>query len=65
MNTLKEAREIRGVTQKAVADHIGVTRQTYAKYESEQESMTIEQAKAVCDFLHCSIEDVFLPAMVN
>lgn len=65
MHNLQAAREIRGVTQKAVADYIGVTRQTYARYEAEQERMTIEQAKAVCEFLHCSITDIFLPEEVK
>ena len=61
MQTLREARKERGVLQKAVAEHLGVSRQTYSRYENAQENMTIEQAKAVCKFLHCSIEDVFLP----
>ncbi len=58
MQTLKSVRELRGVTQKAVAEHLGVARQTYANYESKQEKMTVEQAKAACDFLHCEVADV-------
>lgn len=65
METLKEMREKRGVSQKAVANHLGVARQTYNRYENKQERMTIEQAKAVCDFLHCSVADIFLPEEVN
>ena len=33
MKTLREAREERGIKQKAVADALKVARQTYAKYE--------------------------------
>lgn len=65
MQTLKEIRQKRGVTQKAVADYLGVTRQTYNRYESKQDKMTIEQAMAVCGFLHCSVSDIFLPEEVN
>ena len=65
MRTLKEMRELRGVTQKAVAEHIGVTRQTYCRYENNQEKMTIEQAQSVCAFLHCSVSDIFLPKKVK
>lgn len=65
MQTLKELREDRGVTQKAVANHLGVSRQTYNRYENNQEKMTIRQAKAACDFLHADIADIFLPAEVN
>ena len=32
MQTLKEARERKGVKQVAVADYLGVARQTYANY---------------------------------
>lgn len=65
MQTLKKIREARGVKQKAVAEYLGVARQTYCRYEGQQEKMTIEQAKAVCHFLHCDIADIFLPEKVN
>ena len=65
MKTLKELRKDRGVTQKAIADHLGVSRQTYNRYENNQEKMTITQAKAGCDFLHADIADIFLPEKVN
>ena len=61
MNTLKAVRESRGVKQKAVAEHLGVSRQTYSRYENKQEKMSIEQAKAVCSFLHVDLADIFLP----
>lgn len=65
MKTLKEFRTKRGITQKAVAEYLGVSRQTYNRYENMQEKMTIEQAKAVCDFLRCDVSDIFLPEEVN
>lgn len=65
MNTLKEVRDSRGVKQKAVAEHLGVSRQTYSRYENNQEKMSIEQAKAVCSFLRCDLADIFLPEEVN
>ena len=65
MQTLKEARESRGIKQKTVAEHLGVARQTYCRYENQQEKMSVEQAKAVCEFLHCSVADIFLPIEDN
>lgn len=65
MKTLKEFRAKRGITQKAVAEYLGVSRQTYNRYENMQEKMTIEQAKTVCDFLRCDVSDIFLPEEVN
>lgn len=65
MKSLKEYRESKGVKLQAVAEHLGVTRQTYSTYEANQSSMSIEQAVAVCDFLGCTVEDIFLPSKVN
>lgn len=59
MQTLKEAREAKGVKQVAVADHIGVSRQTYSRYESNPETLSIGQAKAICDFLGYDVRDIF------
>ncbi|WP_455136383.1 helix-turn-helix transcriptional regulator [Thermophilibacter sp.] len=65
MQTLKEVRKRRGVKQKAVAEHLGVSRQTYSRYENRQEKMSIEQAKSVCEFLRCDLADIFLPEEVS
>ena len=56
METLKEFREKKGVKKQAVADHLGVTRQTYSNYENNQEAMSIGQARAVCAFLGAPLE---------
>ena len=60
MKTLKEVRESKGVKLTAVAEHLGVSRQTYSNYESAQDQMSVAQAKAVCKFLGCSMSDIFL-----
>lgn len=65
METLKEIREKRGVKQIAVADYLGITRQTYAQYEENPRVMTVAQAQAVCRFLHCHLGDIFLIDEVN
>ena len=58
MLTLKEAREKRGVKQLAVAKAIGVTRQTYAKYEENPRNMTVQAAKKACEFLGFEIGEI-------
>lgn len=65
MQTLKEIRESRGVKQIAIAEHMGITRQTYASYEENPRSMTIDQALAACAFLHCKVSDIFLLSEVK
>ena len=59
MQTLKEARECRGIKQKAVADALKITRQTYAKYEENPRVMPVYQAEAACDFIGCDISEIF------
>ena len=59
MYTLREARESRGIKQKAIADAIGVTRQTYAKYEDNPRLMPIGKAEDACAFMRFDISDIF------
>ena len=59
MQTLKEAREERGIKQKAVADALHVSRQTYARYESKPQDMTVSQAQAACNFIGCDFSRIF------
>ena len=65
MQTLKEARESRGIKQNTVADALNITRQTYAKYEANPQLMTIAQAEAACSFIGCDFNDVFFGAAVS
>lgn len=59
MKTLREVRENKGVKQLAVANYPGISRQTYAAYEQNQEQMSIEQARAAREFLGCKVADIF------
>lgn len=59
MKTLKEAREEKGIKINAIAGHLGITRQTYSKYEKNPSIMSIEQAKAACSFIGCNVSDIF------
>lgn len=58
--SLKTIRESKGIKACSVAEHIGVSRQTYSKYEADPESMTIAQAKAVCSYIGTDLDDIFL-----
>lgn len=59
MSALKEAREARGVSQTAIADHLGITRQTYSSYETDPGRVSVEQAHAICEYLHCELSIFF------
>lgn len=60
MQTLREAREDAGVKQKAMAEKLGITRQTYARYELDPSKMTVGQAMACCEFLHRPMSEIFM-----
>lgn len=63
MSKLREARERRGIKQIAVADAIGVSRQTYAKYEDNPRSMPVLMAEKACEFIGVKVEDIFFAQM--
>ena len=65
MQTLKEARESRGIKQIAVAEALGITRQTYAKYEDNPRVMPVYQAEAACNFIGCDIAQIFFGGNVS
>lgn len=65
MQSLQEIRESKGIKLNSVAQHIGVSRQTYRKYEKNPGSMTIDQALSVCNFIGCSVDEIFLSCNVK
>ena len=65
MQTLKEAREAKGIKQLAVANALNVTRQTYAKYEEKPHLMPVGKAEAACSFIGVSISDTFFGSNVK
>ena len=65
VDSLKEAREKRGIKQLAVAEAIGVTRQTYASYEQNPEKIPVGLAKAACAFIGCDIGKIFFGSDVS
>lgn len=65
MKAIKDVREERGVTQKKMAELLGISRQTYASYEAHPEQMTIGVAKIVCSKLGISYDDIFFAQGVS
>ena len=60
MSKLRDYRVERGIMAKAAAQHIGVSYQTYHKYEDNPGLMRIEDALKLCEFFRCDIDDIFL-----
>ena len=60
MPTLREARKAKRITSNEVAEHIGVTQRMYYYYEANPQTIRIDKAKAICDFLGYSLDEIFL-----
>ena len=57
--TMKIARISAGLSQKNVADEMGMHEQTYAKYEKHPELMSIKDAKLFSRIVHKDVSDIF------
>ena len=56
--SLKQARLVRGKTQRDLAKCLEIHVQTYRKLEESPQKMTIEQVQKVCKFLDFSYNDI-------
>ena len=56
--TLKMARAKTGLTKKAMAERLGVSRPTYDDYENYKTFMRIDLAQRFCGITEISIDDV-------
>lgn len=55
---LKEARIKKGLSQKEVADNIGVAKSTYSLYESGNREPNVQTIKKIADFLNISVDEL-------
>lgn len=60
-NRLKELRAEQGLSQQALADHLGVSRQTVISIEKGRFDPSLPLAFALATTFHCTIEDIFQP----
>ena len=59
-NTIRELRAERSMTQQALADAIGVTRQTVIAIELDKYSPSLETAFKIAEVFGVSLEGVFV-----
>lgn len=57
--TIAQARREAGISQQLMADMLGVSRPTLSKWESNPESMTITDARNVCEKLGRDFDEIF------
>lgn len=56
---LRSFRETKGVTQKQLADHLGVRYNTISSWESGTNSIDISVLFRICDFLGIGVNDIY------
>ncbi|WP_430482773.1 helix-turn-helix transcriptional regulator [Rossellomorea marisflavi] len=57
--TLKQARLVKGLTQKDMAEKLNVHVQTYMKMEKRPDDVTIGDAKKICEILNMNYDFIF------
>lgn len=58
--SLSLTRRNTGLTQKQVAENMGVTASTVSNWENSVTSLKISQFARLCNLYNCSVDDIFL-----
>lgn len=61
--TLKAARTIAGLTQRELADKLGISRVTVQAWEAGKSIPRFDQAKKICELAHISLDVLFVPSI--
>ena len=59
VNNIKVLRAYKGVSQKEVADAIGISQQTLSTVENS-DNMNLKTAKKIADYFGVGLDDIFL-----
>jgi len=62
-NSLDEYRDAVGMSQRELADHVKVTRQTINAIEGDRYDPSVKLVFKLAAFFECSVEDIFQPAV--
>lgn len=57
--TIRQARLVKGITQRDMAEKLNVHVQTYRKMEEHPDNITIGDAKIICGYLGMSYDQIF------
>lgn len=60
MKGIKELREAAGLTQRALAEKVGVDRTAVAKWESGATFPTSSKLPKIAEALRCTVSDLFI-----
>lgn len=63
--SLKSARVNANLTQRDVANHLGVSIDVIKKMESGKRELTVSEFYLLCDLYHCTYDDIILPINIT
>lgn len=63
--TLKQARRFRNVTIREIANHLGISSQSYIKWEKNPDMIRLGYAKMICDYLDFDMNEIFFVSSLN
>lgn len=58
MNRIRDIRQARGMTQKELADRLGVNQSMISDYESGKVELSLTKAVKIADILECDLNDL-------
>ena len=58
MNRIRDIRQARGMTQKELADRLGVNQRMISDYESGKVDLSLTKAVKIADILECDLNDL-------
>jgi len=58
-NNIKEARKLKGLTQKQVANHFRMTQQQYSRFENGIFELNYSQIIEICNLLEITPNEIF------
>lgn len=65
MTKLKKLREEKKLSQKEIADILGITQQAYSRIELGKAMPSLPKAKEIANFFNSTIEDIFFENKSN
>lgn len=63
--SLKSARVNANLTQKEVANHLGVSVDVIKNMESGKRDLKVSEFEKLCDIYHCTFDDIILPINIT
>jgi transcriptional regulator with XRE-family HTH domain len=58
LTNLKNLRELRRISQEAVAFNLKITQSTYAKIESGKTKLSVERLQAIADYFQVDVREL-------